>query len=173
MADRRDSLVHGVRLKNMLSRANVRKGDSGLVTGASGGVGVSALQLAKRCGAEVIGICSPQKCGQVVSLGAESVEVVVDLVADSGWPELPEVLKRGGPMMTLDVCTGYLKNLALFGCTALSYGVFADLVRYIENGEISPSVAKTCPLQDIVRAQKEFVSNKLVGKLVLISPAVA
>jgi NADPH:quinone reductase-like Zn-dependent oxidoreductase len=46
--------------------------------------------------------------------------------------------------------------------------VFNNLIGYIERNEIKSLVAKAYPLKDIVEAQKDFMSKKYVGKLVLI-----
>lgn len=47
--------------ENMLTRSRVAKGDRVLISGASGGVGSAAIQLAKARGATVIAITSPSK----------------------------------------------------------------------------------------------------------------
>jgi NADPH:quinone reductase-like Zn-dependent oxidoreductase len=62
----------------------------------------------------------------------------------------------------------YLKDLSLLGCTVLDDGVFANLVGYIERGEIKPVVAMTYPLRAIVDAQQEFLLKRHIGKIVLI-----
>jgi NADPH:quinone reductase-like Zn-dependent oxidoreductase len=96
--------------ENMLHRARVGA-EHVLVTGASGGVGSAAVQLAKRRGAHVTAIASTEKMEALRSLGADevvdrntdlvaaiggdSIDVVVDLVAGEGWPALLDVLKRG------------------------------------------------------------------------------
>jgi len=180
--------------ENLLERSNVKKGEIVLITGASGGVGSAAIQLAKRRGANVIAISSKEKASQVQEIGAdqvinredklrdsiesESVDVVIDLVAGKEGGNLLEVLKRGGryaaagaiagPIVELDVRTLYLKDLVLIGCTFQDRQVFNNLIGYIERNEIKSLVAKTYPLKDIVEAQKDFMSKKYAGKLVLI-----
>ena len=182
--------------ENMLHRADVGA-ETVLITGASGGVGSAAVQLARRRGAEVIAVASQAKAEEVMALGADrvidrsadlvealgsdSVDVVVDLVAGDAWPRLLDVLRRGGryvtagaiagPLVELDVRTLYLKDLTLIGCTFQEDVVFENLVGYIERGEIRPVVAQTYPLAEIARAQEDFLAKKFTGKLVLIPPA--
>jgi NADPH:quinone reductase-like Zn-dependent oxidoreductase len=180
--------------ENMVARTRIEAGETVLISGASGGVGSAAVQLAKRRGAHVIAIAAASKAEQVASLGAnrviprdanvigavgsESIDVVMDVVGGPQWPHLLEVLKRGGryavagaiagSMVTLDLRTLYLKDLSLLGCTIFKPDIFSDLVGYIERGEIKPVVWKTYPLREIVSAQQEFLSKSFVGKIVLI-----
>lgn len=182
--------------ENMLQRARVGA-ERVLITGASGGVGSAAVQLARRRGAEVIAVAGQAKADEVQALGAhrvidrgadlvaalgrDSIDVVVDLVAGEAWPALLEVLRRGGryatagaiagPLVELDVRTLYLKDLTLIGCTFQDDNVFENLICYIERGEIRPVIASTYPLRDIARAQQDFLDKKFTGKLVLIPPA--
>ena len=182
--------------ENMLQRADVGA-ERVLITGASGGVGSAAVQLARRRGAEVIAVASQAKADEVQALGADrvidrsadlvaalgrdSIDVVVDLVAGEAWPALLEVLRRGGryatagaiagPLVELDVRTLYLKDLTLIGCTFQEDKVFENLVGYIERGEIRPVVARTYPLREIARAQQDFLDKNFTGKLVLVPPA--
>lgn len=53
--------------------ANVQPAQTVLVTGASGGVGSFAVQIAKALGAEVTGVCSTPNVDLVRSLGADHV----------------------------------------------------------------------------------------------------
>ena len=78
-----------------------------------------------------------------------------------------------GPICEIDIRTLYLKDLTLFGCTFQEDEVFANLIRYIEAGEVRPHVSETFPLSDIARAQEAFLSKAHTGKLVLIPPQVA
>ena len=179
--------------ENLLTRANVGKGDQVLVTGASGGVGSAVVQLAKARGAEIIAVTSSSKAQAILDLGAEkiiaredsllkelgsnSMDVVVDLVAGNRWPELLEVLRpRGryavagaiaGPLVELDVRTLYLKDLSFFGCTVLDPEIFPNLIERIENESIQPLVAQVFPLRQIVDAQKAFLAKQYIGKIVL------
>lgn len=179
--------------ENLLTRSNVERGDTVLVTGASGGVGSAAVQLAKIRGARVIAMTSAEKSAAILALGAErtidrncrlvdelgrdSIDVVVDLVAGPKWTELLDVLRPGGryavsgaiagPMVELDVRTLYLKDLSFFGCTVLEPDVFANLVRCIEQGDVIPLVAEQFPLERIRDAQSAFMSKAHIGKIVL------
>lgn len=183
--------------ENMLHRAGVGA-ERVLVTGASGGVGLAAVQLAKRRGATVLAVCSPAKAAQVLAegsdrtidrgtdlvaeLGRNSVDVVIDIVGGSQAGQLLELLRPGGryaiagaidgPLAQIDLRTIYLKDLQLLGCTFQDDEVFENLITYIEANEIRPVVSKTYPLADIARAQEDFLSKKHTGKLVLIPPAV-
>ena len=184
--------------ENMLHRVGVGA-ERVLITGASGGVGSAAVQLAKRRGAQVIAMSSLIKKPEVMALGADqvldrnadivaelgagSIDVVIDLVAGEQWPSFLDVLRCGGryatagaiagPIAQIDVRTLYLKDLTLIGCTFQEDEVFANVIRYIEAGEIRPIVAKTYPLHDIAQAQEDFQAKKHTGKLVLIPPSIS
>jgi NADPH:quinone reductase-like Zn-dependent oxidoreductase len=60
-------------LQAVRDRARVRSGQRVLITGASGGVGTYAVQIAKSYGAEVTGVCRTTKMDLVRSLGADHV----------------------------------------------------------------------------------------------------
>ncbi|WP_245420396.1 MULTISPECIES: alcohol dehydrogenase family protein [unclassified Mesorhizobium] len=183
--------------EGMLHRASVEAGEHVVITGASGGVGSAAVQLAKRRGAYVTAIAGRQKAQLLLDLGAdqvvargenlvarlgkEAVDVAIDVAAGPGFPALLDVLKKGGryavagaiagPLVELDIRTLYLKDLTFFGCTFQEDIVFDNLVSYIERGEIRPVVAKTYRLEEIAKAQQDFLSKSIVGKIVLEIPA--
>jgi NADPH:quinone reductase-like Zn-dependent oxidoreductase len=180
--------------ENMLARAGVTPGERVLVTGASGGVGSAAVQLAKRRGAQVIALAAAAKRTSVQALGAsrvvpreadllsalgrESVDAVIDVVGGTQFAQLLDVLTRGGryavagaiagPLVELDLRTLYLKDLRLLGCTIPDPEVFPNLIRYIEQGEIRPVIAATYPLSEIAAAQAHFLEKSHIGKIVLV-----
>lgn len=179
---------------NMLDRAGQVAGERVLVTGASGGVGSAAVQLARARGAEVWALAGHDKAAAVQALGAarvepresdlvaafgrDSVDVVIDVAGGAQWGALLQVLRPGGryavagaiagPIVELDLRTLYLKDLSLFGCTVLGSGVFAELVGHIASGRIRPLIAATYPFREIARAQADFLTKRHVGKIVLL-----
>jgi NADPH:quinone reductase-like Zn-dependent oxidoreductase len=183
--------------ENMLQRIGVSSGDRVLVSGASGGVGSAAVQLAKRRGAHVTAIAATAKHDFLKRIGADrliardedvtaaigraSVDVIVDLVGGQGWSALLSCLKRGGryvvsgaiagPIVSLDLRDLYLNDWTLMGATWQPMAILEDLVRYIEAGEIRPVVSKTYPLSAIREAQADFVAKSHPGKLVLVPDA--
>jgi NADPH:quinone reductase-like Zn-dependent oxidoreductase len=180
--------------EGMLVRSAVGPNDRILITGASGGVGSAAVQLAKLRGAEVIAVASAGKAEAVRELGAdrvihrgddlsqilggESLSVVVDLVAGDDWKALLTLLRRGGryvtagaiagPIVEMDVRSLYLKDLTLYGCAFQEDIVFENIIRYLSERRLKPAIAKTFPLEQIVAAQQQFLDKQLVGKIVLL-----
>jgi NADPH:quinone reductase-like Zn-dependent oxidoreductase len=183
--------------ENMLIRAHVQAQDHVLITGASGGVGSAAVQLAKARGARVTALAGGEKMEQVRALGADhvidrnadlvaasgerSVDVVIDVVAGPTFTSLLKVLKtRGryvvsgaiaGPMVELDMRTLYLKDLTLLGSTAWSPLVFPNLIARIESGAIRAVVSQTFGLHELARAQQVFLDKQYMGKIAVIPPA--
>ena len=176
---------------NLISRAAVAVGERVLVTGASGGVGLAAVQLARLRGAEVTGQCSPAKAHAVRAAGGtvldraskpghRAFDVVVDIVGGDGFQDRLEALRPGGryatsgavggPMVTGDLRTVYLNDLTLLGCTNQSRDVFAGLVSIINTALVRPVVSRTYPLRDIALAQADLAAGHYPGKLVLVPP---
>ncbi|WP_269580637.1 alcohol dehydrogenase family protein [Roseibium sp. Sym1] len=172
--------------EGMIQRAGVGA-ERVLITGASGGVGSAAIQLAKRRGAHVTAVTSASKAPELKALGADETlvrdeayperrfDVVLDLVGGARWGDLIEALVDrcryvtsgaiAGPIVELDLRTLYLRDLTLLGSTYQPDTIFTDLVGYIEAGEIRPVVSATYPLKDLRKAQEAFLEKGFVGKI--------
>jgi len=184
--------------ENLLGRSGVKAGERVLITGASGGVGSAGIQLAQQRGAEIIAVASASWADRLKALGASkvvprgeallshiganSIDVVIDVVGGATWPELLDILRPkgryavsgavAGPTVSLDLRKLYLKDLTFFGCTSQDTGVFERLVRALESGQVHPVLAKTFPLSELAHAQQDFLSKTQFGKLVVIPPHV-
>lgn len=181
--------------EGMLTRANVTSADTVLVPGASGGVGGALVQLAKRRGARVIAMASEAKHEDVAkmgpdmilprapdnlraALGAEKITVVADVVGGPYWPQLIDILERGGrytcsgaiagPMVEFDLRTFYLRDLTFTGSTVIDPQVMQNLVKYIEAAEIKPALAATYPLEELRDAQAAFIAKQHAGNIVVM-----
>jgi len=101
----------GMTVLGFLANAKIQPGDRVLVYGASGSVGVFAVQVAKHFGAHVTAVCSTANLDLVKSLGADEVvdytkkdfseagrvyDMIFDTVGKSGYWRSLRSLKRGG-----------------------------------------------------------------------------
>lgn len=120
--------------EGMLARANVKKGDSILIAGASGGVGSALIQLAKRRGALVLGLAAEHKHAELKKLGADvlfrrnpdnlkealklatkhdTVSVVADVVGGPNFSQLIDCLEQGGRYTCSGAIAGPMVELDL------------------------------------------------------------
>ncbi|GHD83307.1 NADPH:quinone reductase-like Zn-dependent oxidoreductase [Salinibacterium amurskyense] len=180
----------------MIERGRLQSGETVLVSGASGGVGVALVQLARARGARVIAISSGSKIQAVLDAGADvavdratdiaeqvraaapnGIDVVLDVVAgDLVHDGLPLLRKAGrwvvagalgGHTIGFDVRDLYLHNLQLIGSTMHTPEHFELLMGMARRGEITPLVAATFPLAQAAEAQEELARRAHVGKIVL------
>ncbi|NIA71574.1 zinc-binding dehydrogenase [Pelagibius litoralis] len=174
--------------EGMLQRVGL-KDEAVLITGASGGVGSAAIQLAKRRGAHVTAMTEAAKAEALRALGADATiarddafpadayDVVVDLVAGPRWPDMIAALRRGGryvtagaiagPIVELDVRTLYLRDLTLLGSTFQPDNIMKDVIGYIEGGELRPLIGREFDLKEMQQAQKAFLEKDHIGKIVI------
>lgn len=174
--------------EGMLQRIGL-KDENVLITGASGGVGSAAIQLAKRRGAHVTAVAGAGKADEILPLGADETigrvdpipepayDAVIDLVAGPRRPDMIAGLRRGGqyvtagaiagPIVELDVRSLYLRDLTLFGSTYQYDNVLPDVIGYIERDELKPVIAREFPIKEIRAAQEAFLKKTHIGKIVI------
>ncbi|MFO7778561.1 MAG: zinc-binding dehydrogenase [Nitriliruptoraceae bacterium] len=182
----------------MLERAQLRAGETVLITGASGGVGLALVELAHARDATVIALTSAGHEEAVRAAGADHtvardddevtdrirdaaqgpLAVVADVVGGWVFEKLFELLGTGGrwvtcgavadPVVPLDLRTLYLQRRRLIGSTMHTPAQFRRLLDDARHGRIEPKVARTYPLTEIHTAQADFAEGDHVGKLVLL-----
>ncbi len=190
-------IAYGTAL-GMLERATVTGDHTVLVTGASGGVGLAVVQLARARGARVVALCSGEKAdavrhagaavivdrqrGQVLEQAAvaepQGYDAVIDVVAGPLLGPGIGLLRPGGRWVVagaldgwavdLDVRRLYLSNLALLGSTMHTPRIFDLLVDLARRGVVRPVIAATFKLSDLAAAQRQLAQRHHVGKLVVV-----
>jgi NADPH2:quinone reductase len=90
-------MIYATSYHALVDRAQLKAGETVLVLGAAGGVGTSAIQIAKACGARVIAAASTdEKCALCKSLGAdatlnyskENLRDAIKLLTDGKGPDV-------------------------------------------------------------------------------------
>lgn len=171
----------------MFDLAHLDSGQRILITGASGGVGSVAVQLAKAKGAFVIGTASGKNEEFVKSLGIDKfidytqnkfeelvkdVDVVFDTVGGDTLERAFQTLKKGGFLVTTVQPPSESK--------AQEFGVKAAMVaaqpntqqltetnRLIDAGKLKTQVATVLPLAEVKTAHELSESGRTRGKIVL------
>ena len=179
-------------LQALRSVANLQEGQRVLVSGASGGVGAFAVQLAKRFGGTVTGVCSGAKRDFVESLGAfdtidyqkddfsqrsERWDIIFDASGKRDFAELQRVLSDEGravstrlsPRGALNAVTsklGVAPRYHFIPARERSYDL-AFLARLIERGELRVPLDRTFELKDLPEAHRYMEAGEVCGKVVV------
>lgn len=175
-----------------LRKTNVNKRKHILINGASGSVGLGAVQLSKYFGFEVTAVCSSKNIELVKSSGADHVidytkenftendktyDIVFDAVGNHSVDRLIKVIKNEGYLLhiigTPDVA-GKAKKL-LKG-TQIKYvgGTFKwndEMISFIkerlENNELKPMIDSTYSFDEMVKAHYRVDSGRKTGEVVV------
>lgn len=180
---------HGLR-----TAAPVNPGQRVLVNGASGGVGIYAVQIAKALGATVTGVCSTANLEMVRSLGADRVidytaedftagseryDLIFDTVGNHSFSRLRRALAPTGSVMPMGkgglavILAGMIRSLftAQKDIRYVYRSNRADLlalVELIEAGKLTTVIDRTYRLDQVPEAMTYIGSRHARGKVVIL-----
>lgn len=174
--------------QSLVETAHVGEGTRVLVTGATGGVGHLAIQIAAALGAEVAALASTANLGAAKAYGAAQVvdyrttdvstvlsdlDVVIDVLGGDFTRTAVDLVRPGGTVVTMipQIAPATTTAAADRGVRLRGLLVEADrlglgkLVRLVDTGSLRPTVSHTYPLADAATAHREAGS---FGKSVLL-----
>ena len=174
-----------------LRPAEVRKGRSILVYGASGSIGTAAVQLSRYFDANVTAVCGTKNLELVRSLGADQVidytredftasgqayDVIFDAVGKQSFRRCRDSLNPGG----IYLATDHLSNLLLaqwtrFGTKKVLFPIpprytkpdVLFLKGLMEAGQYRAVIDRRYPLADVVQANRYVDTEQKTGNVVL------
>ena len=171
----------------LIDTAKLSAGETALIHGGSGGVGIFSIQIAKARGAKVIATASTLNQSFLKELGADvtidytkqkfediakDVDVVLDSVGKDTLARSYAVVKKGGFVVTL-VARIDQAELDKHGIRGASLSVKPDSNELVEIGKlidekkIKVIVSQTFPLSEAVKAQEQVATGHTRGKIVL------
>jgi NADPH:quinone reductase-like Zn-dependent oxidoreductase len=180
--------------RTMLRNADLRKGRSILVYGASGSIGTASVQLARYFDAHVTAACNTKNLELARSLGADEVidyleedftkngetyDVIFDAVGKHSFRRCRRSLKRGGIYVETD--PGFMWHVPLLALLTRWIGdkkVALGIARYtkkdllflkelIEAGKYRAVIDRRYPLEDVVEATRYVETGQKTGNVVL------
>lgn len=183
-------LLTGGTAWHLLTKTAVGKGDTVLIHGAGGGVGLMAVQLAIARGAKVIATASPARHDQLRGYGAEpvaygegladrvraigQVDAALDLVGtDEALDTSVELVADRGRIATI-AGFGRAAELGIAALTgadggqAIRDGSRAELIGLATAGKLKVTVDQTFPLDGAAEAHRYLQTGHAHGKVVLI-----
>ena len=155
-----------------LKKANLKKGDKVLIYGASGSVGMSAVQLGKYFGAEIYAVCSIENTELVKKYGADQAidykkenikeikdrfDVVFDAVGKINKSIGEKLLSPKGRYISV-VSSGHAQG----GSTELNY-----LTELVEKNHLKPVIDRSYPLEQMVEAHSYVDKGHKKGNVVI------
>ncbi len=166
--------------------AHVKRGETVLIQGGSGGVGSMAIQFAKWAGAKVIATASTKKHDYIKSLGAdvaidyhedfesriEKVDLVFDCVGGEAFTKSLPCLKRGGRIVSIleQMDPAQAKRLGIEASYVFvrpNGAQLATIADLIEKGHVKPPHIEEMRLDEAGKAQEKLKAGNVLGKIVL------
>lgn len=175
-----------------LRQVNVNKNHKVLVFGASGGVGIYAVQLAKYFGSEVTGVCSTSKIDLVTSIGADHVidytkedfsqsgikyDIIFDTIGKSPFSASVKAIRESGYYLITTHKLPRFFRIVWQNLTSTKKVISPllketkqDLIflkKLIETGKLKAIIDKTFSLEETVEAHKYVESGEKKGHVVI------
>lgn len=184
-------LAASTALQGLRNKGKVKKGQTVLINGASGGVGTFAVQIAKAYQAEVTGVCSGKNIPLVTELGADKTidytqedftenekqyDIIFDVVGNYSFRKCQKSLKPQGIYVTLTPSLQFIINrvFAFFSRQQSKLLLvkpqakdLAELKDFIEQGKVKPIIDRVYQLSEIRAAHTYSQRGHVVGKIVL------
>ena len=171
----------------VVDKANVQSGQTVLIHGASGGVGLFAIPAAKIRGGKVFATASTANQDFLKQLGADvaidyktqkfedvvkDVDVVIDGVGGETLRRSYPIVKKGGIIVSLsdNVDKAQLDKYGIRGMSEVVQNngdELAQIGKLIDEGKIKVVVSETFPLADAGKAQAKADMGHTRGKIVL------
>lgn len=172
----------------LIDKVSIKENQKVLIYGASGGVGIFAIQIAKLFTNEVTAVCSTDKLDQAKELGAKQVidytkedftkngqtyDVIFDAVGRKKitYKGCRSSLSKEGIFVTVDLESVLFSSI--FSKRISSYFAKVDTERlnvlrnHIEKGKIRTVVEKTFPLIELAEAHRYYEKGHLKGKIAI------
>lgn len=179
-------------LDYLKNKANLKKGEKVLINGASGSVGIAAVQVAKFFGAEITAVCSKKNFDLVKASGADRTidyhevdfrktdkkyDIILDTVGHLTFSDTKNSLNQGGRLLL--VSTGLPEMLKApfnnrFGSKKVIVGVAAensknlgDIVRLAAEGHLKSVIDREYSLDKTAEAFGYIAKRHKKGNVVL------
>jgi NADPH:quinone reductase-like Zn-dependent oxidoreductase len=173
--------------------AKLQRGQKILINGASGSVGIYAVQLARYFGAEVTGVCSTTNVEWVKSLGADKVidytktdftksgqtyDVIFDAVGKSSFSRCKGLISQKGIYLTTVPTLAIVRDMlwtSMSGEKAkfVAAGLMQNkdnlifLKELIEAGKIKSVIDRRYPLEQIAEAHRYVEQGHKKGNVII------
>ena len=167
---------------------SLRSGDTVVVSGAAGGVGSIAVQLAKMAGAKVLGLAGAENHAWLAEHGVIPIAYgngVADRITAVAGNKIDAFIDTFGGgyvdlALQLGVAPGRIDTIIDFAAAAkhgvktegngaaASAEVLGKLADLIETGRLEIPIAKVYPLADVREAYRDLAHRHTHGKIVLV-----
>lgn len=181
----------------VIGRGGVRSGDLVAVTGASGGVGIHAVEILRMLGARAVGLVSSESgVDSVLAAGASDVivdpdrrfaeklrdrhgraDVVLDIIGEPTLHDSCHAVRPGGRVVVVGNVNGkralippaylILKEISLIGTKSCSLGEMDEVLELVSRGQLRARVDTVVPLSECAQVHARMEAGENLGRVVL------